>query len=94
MINRRKFDIRQWVLVTDWNPLTVWAYDQSYIRLAALDYDPNNNDKNIHLTNNAVVKEYLMEQYGDEYDSEDEEQEFDNIMSSGEFSAYLNANHR
>lgn len=53
---KTKFDIRQWVLVTDWNPLTIYAFDQPYIRFSAEEYNPN-DIKNIysHLTNNAIA---------------------------------------
>jgi len=57
IIKKRKFDIRQWVLVTDWNPLTVWLYAEPYFRFPACDYNPNNiADRFIHLTNNSVAK--------------------------------------
>mmetsp|Transcript_12990 Transcript_12990/g.12861 ORF Transcript_12990/g.12861 Transcript_12990/m.12861 type:complete len:80 (-) Transcript_12990:461-700(-) len=57
IIKSRKFDIRQWVLVTDWNPLTVWLYQEPYFRFPATDYNPDNIvDRFIHLTNNSVAK--------------------------------------
>ena len=45
-------------MVTDWNPLTVWVYSESYIRFAMMDYDPKNRIKFAHLTNNSMVKKY------------------------------------
>ena len=53
----RKFDIRQWVLVTDWNPLTIWVYAEPYIRFPAADFDFNKiNNRYSHLSNNSVAK--------------------------------------
>jgi tubulin monoglycylase TTLL3/8 len=57
IIHGRKFDIRQWVLVTSWNPLTIWFWNKPYIRFPAAEYDPKNlSDRFVHLTNNSVAK--------------------------------------
>lgn len=58
LIHGYKFDIRQWVVVTDWNPLTVWIWKQPYLRFAGKKYDPTITDKDqyVHLVNNSIVK--------------------------------------
>ena len=53
----RKLDIRQWVLVSDWNPLTIWFYGECYIRLSTSQYDLSDiSNRFSHLTNNSVNK--------------------------------------
>ena len=57
IIHKRKFDIRQWVLVTSFNPLRVYFYNDCYLRFCAHDYDLSDlNDKYIHLANNSISK--------------------------------------
>jgi len=61
IINKRKFDIRQWVLVTSLNPLTIWMWKEPYLRFGAEDYimDDLNNIYS-HLTNNSIAKHSLQ----------------------------------
>jgi tubulin monoglycylase TTLL3/8 len=57
LINKRKFDIRHWVVVTSLDPLCVWSFQDYYIRLSLNDYDQeDSNNIYAHLTNNSVAK--------------------------------------
>ena len=57
IILNRKFDIRQWVLVTNINPLTLWMWEQPYLRFGAEDYKLTDiNNLYSHLTNNSIAK--------------------------------------
>ena len=57
IINGRKFDIRQWVLVTDLNPLTIWIFETPYVRFGAENYHID-DFKNVfsQLTGNSIAK--------------------------------------
>ena len=52
----RKFDIRQWVLVTAWSPLCAWFYGKCYLRFAAGRYSTVDLSAHAHLSNNSVTK--------------------------------------
>jgi tubulin monoglycylase TTLL3/8 len=59
LIANRKFDLRQWVLVTDWNPLTIYFYDEFYARFSVEEYDASDDGLEncyIHLVNNSIGK--------------------------------------
>ena len=82
IVKNRKFDIRVWVMVTDWNPLTIWWFKKPYIRFPAHDYDTLSIDNNYaHLSNNSIAK------YGDPVNNKFEIR--GNMMSIEEFAEYL-----
>ena len=58
LINRRKFDIRMWVLLTHLHEF--YLFREGYIRTTSVPFSTdtkNINDKFVHLTNNAIQKQ-------------------------------------
>ena len=64
LINKRKFDIRLYTLVTSVNGvLQAYYYQEGYLRTACKAYNPNDLDnKFVHLTNDAIQNK--CEDYG------------------------------
>jgi tubulin polyglutamylase TTLL1 len=81
LVNKRKFDIRLYTLVTSTNGVTqCYFYQEGYIRTSSKDYSSKSLDnKFIHLTNDAIQKK--SEDYG--------KYENGNKMSYKDFQRYL-----
>jgi len=59
LVGGKKFDLRIYVLVTGYMPLTVWLYRQGFARFSAFRFSGNKTslkDTHLHLTNVAVQK--------------------------------------
>mmetsp|Transcript_15445 Transcript_15445/g.27390 ORF Transcript_15445/g.27390 Transcript_15445/m.27390 type:complete len:921 (+) Transcript_15445:93-2855(+) len=64
----RKHDIRQWVLVTSLNPLTIYFFTECYVRLTANEYTMDDiSDVFTHLNNNAIISKHENYNPDDEY---------------------------
>eukprot|EP01043_Picozoa_sp_COSAG02_P009619 COSAG02_NODE_329_length_24516_cov_11.403448_4_plen_1184_part_00 len=72
-IGRRKWDMRQWVLVASWNPLVVFMNKECYARFAVEEYDETLTDptKEVLLGDEARVDEDGDLSDGDDGNSSD-----------------------
>uniref|UniRef100_A0A3Q4M9M6 Tubulin--tyrosine ligase-like protein 5 n=1 Tax=Neolamprologus brichardi TaxID=32507 RepID=A0A3Q4M9M6_NEOBR len=70
LVSRFKFDVRLYVLVTSYDPLLIYVYEEGLARFATVKYDrTSKNIKNtfMHLTNYSVNKKSSDYDYGNKW---------------------------
>ncbi|KPI90715.1 putative tubulin tyrosine ligase [Leptomonas seymouri] len=77
LIYGRKFDLRLYCVVTSFDPLRIYLFDEGLVRFAAEKYhgpDQDIDNIHVHLTNYSVNKtaELSRESNGKDYDSDDQ----------------------
>ena len=84
LFNKRKFDIRCYLLVTSVNGnLKAYWYREGYLRTSSKEYSIKNlESKSVHLTNDAIQKK--CDDYG--------KFEYGNKVSLEDFNRYLEKN--
>lgn len=82
LINGKKFDLRNYMLIACTNPFVV-LYRDGYCRLSCNDYDIDSTDLASHLTNQSVQKKSHLY----------EELKEDTVWSMDRFNIYVNKNY-
>lgn len=61
LIHNTKFDIRQYFMITSWNPLSLFVYKDSYLRFSSSEFSlmdlRSDRSKFVHLCNQSVQKD-------------------------------------
>ncbi|KAL1490565.1 hypothetical protein ABEB36_013236 [Hypothenemus hampei] len=83
IIYKTKFDIRQWFIVTNVQPLTIWMFRDSYLRFSGQIFNLDNFHESLHLTNHAVQCRYTNGMQRDKALPDD------NMWDCHTFKAYL-----
>ena len=85
--NDRKFDVRQWILVTSTEPMVIYGFSEFYCRLSGKTYDMSDSsllDSTVHLCNFAIQKHKQKNQIDIKGNTDDLDQYNDTPYSSGE----------
>jgi len=57
LVKKKKFDVRQWVLVTSWEPLDIFVFETSYLKFCSLEFSLKFlDDVYRHLSNYSINK--------------------------------------